>query len=151
MKKKMVLLFVILVVGSSCNDETEQDFELNAQRVVSLDINCAPIDVNRELYLQTTSGALDIEDVEILNDCLIIDFWATGCSGEFWELGLIDSQGIKESDPPQRDLKLWLANDEPCEGEFLGEVSFEVSNLQIVNSNSLILNINDSIKIVYNY
>ena len=80
-----------------------------------------------------------------------INFRAGGCDGDTWELKLIDSEEVFESDPPQRNLRLSLKNEELCEVYIERELTFDISNLQ-VNGNRVQLNItNSDDEILYEY
>jgi hypothetical protein len=64
---------------------------------------------------------------------------------------LIDSEAILESNPPQRNLRLSLKNEESCEAIINKEVSFDISKLQ-VDGKKVLLNIfNSSGQILYEY
>ena len=69
----------------------------------------------------------------------------------WWELKLIDSEDILESNPPQRNLRLSLKNEESCLAYITKELTFDISNLQ-VNGNKVQLNLTNSDKnILYKY
>ena len=80
-----------------------------------------------------------------------INFSSSGCNGDTWELKLIDSEDILESNPPQRNLRLSLKNEESCLAYITKELTFDISNLQ-VNGNKVQLNLTNSDKnILYKY
>jgi len=82
---------------------------------------------------------------------LKINFSSSGCNGDTWELKLIDSEDILESNPPQRNLRLSLKNEESCLAYITKELTFDISNLQ-VNGNKVQLNLTNSDKnILYKY
>ncbi|MDC1539543.1 hypothetical protein N8480_02595 [Flavobacteriaceae bacterium] len=74
-----------------------------------------------------------------------INFSSSGCNGDTWELKLIDSEDILESNPPQRNLRLSLKNEELCEAYITKELTFDISNLQ-VDGNKVQLNLTNSDK-----
>jgi len=79
---------------------------------------------------------------EVNGDCLNISISASGCSGETWVLELIDSEGVMESLPPQRNLKLILTNSEACLAVFTKTQSFDLTQLRVEeDENEVILNI----------
>ena len=80
-----------------------------------------------------------------------INFSSSGCGGETWEIKLIDSEDIMESNPPQRNLRLSLKNEEVCLAIVTKELTFDISNLQ-VGGNRVQLNITNSEEtILYEY
>jgi len=108
--------------------------------------------ISAEMYNSAPNDYLNINEVRIEDDCLFINFGSSGCSGESWELKLIDSSHILESYPPQRNIRLSLKNEEACQAYFIREVSFDISSLQIEGVDSLYLNIeNFDDQILYEY
>lgn len=102
-------------------------------------------------YANAPSDPLTINSLKIENNCLKIQFSAGGCNGKTWQVKLIDSENILESNPPQRNLKLSLKNEEPCEAYIKKEIAFDISKLQ-VEGNKVLLNITNSDKqILYEY
>ena len=82
---------------------------------------------------------------------LKINFSSGGCRGYTWELKLIDSEIILYSNPPQRNLRLSLKNEELCEAYITKELTFNVKKLR-VDGNQIILNItNSDDQILYEY
>ncbi|SFU41721.1 hypothetical protein SAMN05216480_1035 [Pustulibacterium marinum] len=107
--------------------------------------------ISAEQYQNGTFDQLEINSLEINGDCLKINFSSGGCDGNTWELKLIDSEDILESDPPQRNLRLSLKNEELCEAYITKELTFDISNLQI-DGNEVLLNITNSEQnILYEY
>ena len=102
-------------------------------------------------YITAPSDELTIESLEIEDDCLKIAFLSGGCQGDTWEVKLIDSDAILESNPPQRNLRLSLKNRETCEALIKKEITFDVSNLQ-VDGKKVQLNLtNSGDKVLYEY
>ncbi|NME68214.1 hypothetical protein [Flammeovirga aprica] len=87
--------------------------------------------VSEEEYANAPSDYVQINKVEIEGDCLLVNFSASGCSGESWEVKLVDQGLILESFPPQRNLRLSMKNPEACEAYITKELSFDISNLQV--------------------
>ncbi len=96
--------------------------------------------VSAEAYITAHDDHLNINSIEIIDDCLVIDFGSSGCDGSTWELKLIDADVIMESDPPQRNVRLSLKNDELCDAYFSKVISFDISALQ-VDGNKLLINL----------
>jgi hypothetical protein len=104
-----------------------------------------------EQYANAPSDQLTINGLEINDNCLKINFSSGGCSGDTWELKLIDSEGILESNPPQRNLRLSLKNEELCGVYITKELTFDISNLK-VDGNKVQLNLTNSDDIIlYEY
>jgi len=142
MYKTLMFLSLLLAVCSACEDPTVVDptSDCDALAIISsTDYLDAPID-------QVT-----INSAVINGNCLQFNFSASGCSGDDWELTLIDSDAIMESSPPQRNVRLSLTNPELCEAYITKEMSFDISNLQ-VDGNAVYLNItNNDVQVLYEY
>jgi hypothetical protein len=103
------------------------------------------------LYNTAPSDFLTINNVILTDDDLKINFSSSGCSGDSWEVKLIDADVILESYPPQRNLRLSLKNEELCEAYITKEITFDISELQI-DGNQVLLNIdNFESRILYEY
>lgn len=94
---------------------------------------------------------LDIVSLEVQGDCLIIEFGSSGCDGSTWELNLIDSERVLYSNPPQRNLRLSLKNDELCDAYFLRTISFDISGLQVFGGQVFLNITNSGDQILYKY
>ncbi len=103
------------------------------------------------LYITAPSDFLTINNTILTGDYLKVNFSSGGCSGESWEVKLIDADVILESYPPQRNLRLSLKNEELCEAYITKEITFDISKLQI-DGNQVLLNItNNDDQILYLY
>ena len=107
--------------------------------------------ISENSYRDAPSGELTINSIEIENDCLKINFSASGCSGESWKVRLIDSGSIKESDPPQRDIRLSLDNEEMCQAYITQELSFNISGLKVDGGRVVLILTNSGDQILYEY
>ncbi len=131
------ILFVFstcaLVFILSCNND--DDVQLN---------QCgATVVVDNSIYQTTASDYYSLVSGEIDGDCLSVNISASGCDGSTWVITLVDSEVIAESMPPQRYLKLMLANNEACLAVFNKEQSFDLTALRISGVNEVLLNIED--------
>jgi len=110
--------------------------------------------INNDAYNNNSSANFTINSVEIEDNCLIINFGASGCDVSSWQEKLIDSEEILESIPVQRNLIFSLENSEICLAYFTKEVSFDISSLQISSESSMVLNIENGINnfnVLYEY
>lgn len=94
-------------------------------------------------YNNAPNDPLEINKLEIIDDCLTINFSAGGCNGDSWELKLIASEGALYSQPPQRNVRLSLKNNEACEKYITKEITFNIAELQ-EDGNQIMLNITNS-------
>lgn len=134
-------LIVISFFLGSCNDD-----EPGAN-----DTNCGDkVVINEDQYQSAESDLVNIISAEITDDCLTIQFAASGCDGETWGLTLYDSGAIAESSPEQRYIRLVLDNSEECDAVFEKEVNFDIAALRISNDGVLILNL-DTYDTAVNY
>ncbi len=121
MKNKILIILLSLSSFIACDKNDDNDPK-NCDK-------CAII--SPQLYATAPNDELVINSLVIKDDSLIINFSASGCSGSSWALKLIDSGDILESDPPQRNLRLSLKNDEMCEAFITKELAFCISNLRV--------------------
>jgi hypothetical protein len=136
------LFFLILVLGVfSCGDKDDDN-----------SINCDnEVVISNDQYNTAPNDELTITDLEIIENCLKISYNASGCSGDSWELKLIDSGNIAESQPPQRTIRLSLNNEEECDAVISKEMTFDISDL-MVEGNQVWLNLaNSDDQILYEY
>ncbi|SHI42972.1 hypothetical protein SAMN04487911_10244 [Arenibacter nanhaiticus] len=140
--KRILFLTIIVLTNLSCSNNDDHGKQNNCDFEVM---------ISAKHYVNAPSGRLTINSLEIIDHCLQINFSSGGCSGDTWELKLIDSEDILESFPPQRNLRLSLKNEELCEAYITKELTFDISNLQ-VEGNKVQLNITNSDQsIIYEY
>ena len=106
--------------------------------------------ISAEEYEHAPNDPFTIIDVKIVDDCLKIQFGASGCSANSWVVKLIDLGVVAESLPCQRTLRLSLDNREVCAAAFTKEVSFNIKDLQIQGDNKVLLIISGK-SILYEY
>ncbi|TRX52041.1 hypothetical protein FNH22_22985 [Fulvivirga sp. M361] len=141
MNKLIFSLIIVSVVAISC----EEDDDINTR-------NCDPnVVISTKEYKEAPKDGLTISNATVEGDSLKISYSSSGCSGETWELKLIASEGILESNPPQRNVRLSLKNDELCDAVISKEISFNICQLQ-AGGNSVLLNLeNFDDRILYEY
>ena len=139
--KKLFFLFLLIGVFSCGNKDDDGNL-----------INCdKEVVISASEYDTAPNDDVTINQLAINENCLKINFSASGCDGESWILKLIDSGGIDESLPPQRTLRLSLKDEEDCEAYITKELTFDISDLQ-VDGNQVLLNItNSNDQILYEY
>ncbi len=138
---QFIPIIVFGLVFTFCSKNDDNDFSLCGDQVI----------VSAVEYVSAPDDLLTIISAEITGDCLKIKYSSSGCDGSTWELKLIDSGMILESNPPQRNLRLSMKNDELCDAYFEKEISFDISNLQ-VSGNQVLLNLtNSGDQLTYNY
>ena len=142
--KKIVFLALIAIAILNCSNNDGNGNE---------DSNNCDLEtiINAEQYESAPYNPLNINSLEINDSCLKINFSSSGCSGETWELKLIDSEDILESNPPQRNLRLSLKNEELCEAYITNELTFDISSLKVDGSQVKLNITNDDDSILYDY
>jgi len=139
-KKILILILAGIAILSCSNDDNGNSNNCDFETIISA-----------EQYKNAPSDRLNINSFEINGNCLKINFSSSGCSGDTWELKLIDSEVILKSNPPQRILRLSLKNEEDCEAYITKELTFDISNLQ-VDGKKVQLNLtNSDDNILYEY
>lgn len=144
MKTKIILFFSLLIGFLGCKESGDPlccDTFFDNEVII-----------NNTLFTNTSKEDATIQSVEIFGDIVTITFSASGCDGNSWEVLLIDSEKISESNPPQRNLILSLENEELCDAYITKEISFDISKLKIEGVNKIQLNIvNSDDEILYEY
>lgn len=142
--KILKLLIGTIIIGLTltyCDKETDNSSTVCDKSVI----------VDEDQYNNEPNDQLTIISAELDNDCLKINFASSGCSGSSWEVKLIDSGVILYSDPPQRNLRLSLKNQELCDAYIGKEITFDISDLR-VNGDKVLLNLtNSGDQILYEY
>ncbi|TPN88868.1 hypothetical protein [Aquimarina algicola] len=122
----VLVSFFMLLSCSSDDDGSEGNNNIS---------NCDDtILISKILFDTAPSDQLFINNLEIIGNCLTINFSSGGCDGNSWEVKLIDSEAILESNPPQRNLRLSLKNEELCLAFITKELSFDISSLRMIGS-----------------
>lgn len=148
--KIMKLLFFILTLlffiscednegvetGQISKEEESREKEDAVADTVSKtkDVTISDIIISEDLYKSSINSNHIIDNLTIEDDVLIIKYTSSGCDGNSWELKLIDADIIKESYPPQRDLKLLLKNEELCLASITKEIRFNIAELKTEGS-----------------
>lgn len=142
MKHSILLIALTLLIFSCSNDDDNNGNQNNCDFETI---------ISEEQFENAPSNQVFINSLNIENGCLEINFSASGCSGDTWEVKLIDSEAVFLSNPPQRNLRLSLLNEELCDAFITKVMTFDVTNLQ-VDSNVVLLNIiNSDASILYEY
>lgn len=139
MQKRFIFLMIGLMIWSCSNDD-ECEFNFDSETLISA-----------EQFENAPADQLTINSLEIDGDNLKINFSSSGCSGDAWEVKLIDSGAILESFPPQRNLRLSLKNNEACLAHITKELTFDISNLQVGGSQVQLNITNSGETILYRY
>jgi hypothetical protein len=102
-------------------------------------------------------AAFPIRDMKIVDNCLKMIICSSGCDGRSWVVRLVDSGDVAHIDvavypplPPRRALRLYFENREVCTAMPSREFSFNIEDLQIQETNKILLNIAEN-QILYEY
>ncbi|KAA3623710.1 MAG: hypothetical protein DWP94_05400 [Flavobacterium sp.] len=137
------LFLVLAVLLFSCKNEDDGTSTSECDQVTI---------ISAEQFENAPNAPLTIIDMSIEGDCLKVEFSASGCSGESWEVKLIDKGVVLESSPPIRLLRVSLLNNEACLAVFTRELTFDLTDLQLPGTNEIFLNIaNSDEQILYMY
>jgi|GEM_PF-6025744 len=141
--KYIPILTLILLVLCACqsDDEMSRDLKDLAPCGDDVVINKAQFDN----ALSATILAVSLED-----DCLTINYGASGCDASSIVATLIDAGDIAESLPPQRFMKLGIETG-ACLAYFEKEITINIRDLQVETS-SVILHLDGhDTEILYTY
>ena len=144
MKKSLLLLIIIMFAAcQNCEDDS------GSINLLDCNLNTT---VSSLAYQNSISSPVSISFHTITENCLALDYTASACDGSSWEVELIASEDILEANPPQRNLKFILTNQELCTAVIQQEMTFDITNLQVANNNSVLLNIDEITEpILYEY
>lgn len=144
LRKYIVLLCCcVLLMNTQCDEDNDGNPSQFCDELVI---------INNDQYQNMQSDFYSLVNATITNNCLEVTISASGCSGESWEMSLVDSGDIPESMPPQRYLKFVLVNNEACLAVFSRTISFDLTPLEIQGLNEITLNIEDFPEALsYNY
>ena len=111
------LLFGTIMMGCTSisnenNPNNNNENNSNNYKENNSNNNKFEVIISAELYENAPSDSIDINSLSINNDQLTINFSSSGCSGDSWDLILLDSGEITDSVPPKRFLRLSLNNSE---------------------------------------
>lgn len=147
--------------GTGCTKDINGTFTISENDCEKIFINYLEVfssqsDCDKNVIISSTeyqnapNDPLSITEMTITGDCLNIKFAASGCDGSTWTVKLIDSGNVAESNPCQRTLRLSLDNKEICTAVPSKEISFDISDLQIVGNDKMILHVSGE-EILYEY
>ncbi|MBD8490803.1 hypothetical protein IFO69_18775 [Echinicola sp. CAU 1574] len=129
-----LLIFIFLTISCDLNNDAPS----SCTKIGDCD-KC--ITTDRDLFNQTNTDNYTIQHAVINQDCLEITFSSSGCSGNSWEIELIDQGSISETAILQRDLKLKLESFELCNAIITRTISFNLTSLQLNYENKINLKI----------
>lgn len=141
------LLIIIMLVFVGCKGD---------------DSNCCPNPnptncnkfslVNEAKYNQVSTSNYGIDNVVLNGDCLEITLSSSGCNPDNWDMNLIFFEDVMESNPIQRNAKVELINNEACLAVFKKTVSFDLTTIQMIGQNKVLINIQGwNTSILYQY
>ena len=123
-KLKLILAVLPLVMASCMNDDITVD-------PILIDECGQEAVMNHDFFYNGPSSSVFINNASLDGDCLEIEFSASGCSGDSWEVELVGHEGpVSAIYPTQYPIRLSLDNRESCDGWFTKRLSFDVSAYQ---------------------
>ncbi|WP_114750358.1 hypothetical protein [Pleomorphovibrio marinus] len=133
-----VLIFV-LGLGTFCSPGEENP------------ISCVETpDINTELF-QANADWVDISNVELLTNCLDIQFSYNGCT-ENADFFLVFSDRVIDTFPAGRSSRLHLTQDGDCNNTYVGNLQVDLRNIRIPDTDRVSINLegwSDPILYVY--
>lgn len=117
--KNLLILIASVFAFISCNDKNDAII-LENETVI----------INTTLYNKTATNNYTITNVVLNGNLLTLTIASSGCGSESWTAVLIDANEILESEPIQRNIKLFLKNNEACLAYFERDFTFDISILK---------------------
>ncbi len=140
--KSLIILFLLAtaIFGSGCKNDDNGALDCDNEVVIS-----------GFQYSNAESTFFEINNISVNGDILTAEISSSGCSGDSWNLCLIDSGAVMESFPPQRRIRFVLRNDEGCLAYLQKAFTYDISSLQ-TEGNVVILQVEDySESVEYSY
>lgn len=120
------LILCLLVIAGCQKDSTKN----HHQKVV----------IDPVSFQDQQSDDFEFVDVRVFGDSLGVTIRYGGGCGNILT-SLIDSGILTDTHPVQRNLRLILEDNDPCEAWLETEISFELINLRVADTNEVALNI----------
>ena len=132
MKKFLLFSILIITVVISCQPDEPDNIiqDLCDQEAV----------IDTEIFKYDESE-VTITKIELIQDCLHIEYSGRGCDGTTWKVSLIDSEFIEETSPTRREILLQLIDKEECEAIITKTTTFDLSPLRITGKNEIIFSL----------
>lgn len=133
---KLIVIIISVFIVISCSEVG------NAPQVEPETVCDSFINIVSEDQFNTPDDAdFNIENVVINQDCLNISIVDSGCNADNWEVNLLTTSSVMESNPVQKALKVRLINDQACLAVFQKTKTFDLTPIQIEAENEIILDI----------
>lgn len=156
---KPVFYFILLMAFLSCNNDDStvltnpnlEDSTANFYCSDSVNPLCSEKVLIDPLRFDTASNnQLSVLNLGIKDNCMELEYGASGCDGSSWQLTLLDTGSLSLNNPPTRKLKFDFYNEELCLAYFVKKISFDLCPLKHPGVDSLILMIGDT-TLIYRY
>ena len=140
--RALFLLSLTIIVGfSSCNKDDDNN-SITCNTVIVLD---------KDLYDTVNTQNYTILSAVIINDCFEVEVYSGGCDGNSWEVSLVDSELVAESNSTERFLKISLKNEEVCLAMITKMYTFDIEPIRLPG-NQILLNLgNWDDQLLYSY
>ena len=137
-----LLIAGLLLLGCNGDDPSPQNQRVN---------KCSVTPIEQTVFTDTREDDFTFKNVTIVDNCLSIKIAFGGGCGDV-NAELITDGTVLRSLPPQRLLTLAFADDDPCEAVREEQFDFDLTSLQVIGQNAVILNLQDwPAKIRYDY
>lgn len=108
--------------------------------------------ISKEYYNTFPNDHLMISSASISGDTLTVTLTASCCGGSTWIINLVGKEEVLYSDPPQREIRLSLKNDELCDALCGKQVKFDITPTKLIDTNRIILYLSGwDAQLIYNY
>jgi hypothetical protein len=139
-------LLLSLILASCTRDKKFGDDDLNSFSTKS------KLLIGEEYFNNFPKDPAKILSASITGDSLTITFGASCCSGNTWIVNLVGNEKVLYSDPPQREVRLSLKNDEFCDAYCTRIVKFDITPARLTGTNRIILNLSGwGSQLIYDY
>lgn len=131
MKFKITFLIFIITFTISCNSNDNINNYLENSDVIR---------VNTDLFINSPNDDFEIINASISNNNLNLTIeYSGGCGNIYYDL--VTSDDYLETNPIQKNIRLAFDDKDNCEAGVEVKLSFDLTQIQVSDSNLIILNL----------
>lgn len=130
MKYSIIVVFLLLFMTTSCDDDMNTSVLTNSDRVR----------VDDDLFDTAPRDNIELEEVNLTGNTLKIKFFYGGGCGEIYYDLVADSEPL-QSTPVQINVRLAVDDQDNCEAGLYRMVSIDISELQLPATDMILINL----------
>jgi len=140
--KTLFLISISIIIGLSSCDKENDNSSISGNDLIVLD---------KDMYDTVSTSNYSILNAEIIDNCLKVEVYSGGCDGSSWEVTLVDSELVAESNITERFIKISLKNEELCLAMVVKTYTFDLTPIKFSNNQIFVNLSNWENKLLYQY